>query len=233
LTDCFDGFQCGRLIVPLDYTAKNGAEAIIAVQVYPATERDPSKYKGIIMFNPVRQPSISPSSHACMLTLTQGGLGGSGTDSVTEVGSGIAQIVGPEYDIVGFDPRGTGHTLPLAWCFSVEEWTNWAPNEVLSFDRRQDVALYLARSEVVAKKCLAALDGEGEDRNTGPGLFLDTGSVVNDMVEIMNALGQKKMSYLGVSCVCSIRSPHLRLTFTLQLRYRSWPVPYCHASREG
>jgi len=53
MTDCFDGFQCGRLLVPLDHTDKNGAKATIAVQVYPATERDPSKYKGIIMFNPV------------------------------------------------------------------------------------------------------------------------------------------------------------------------------------
>jgi len=53
MTDCFDGFQCGRLLVPLDHKNKNGAKATIAVQVYPATERDPSKYKGIIMFNPV------------------------------------------------------------------------------------------------------------------------------------------------------------------------------------
>jgi len=59
--------------------------------------------------------------------------------------------------------------------------------------------MYLARSEIVARKCLAALGGEGQDKGKGPGYFLDTGSVVNDMVEIMKTLGQKKMSFLGVS----------------------------------
>ena len=54
MTNCYDDFKCARLLVPLDHTDKNGAKATIAIQIYPATERDPSKYKGIIMFNPVR-----------------------------------------------------------------------------------------------------------------------------------------------------------------------------------
>ena len=83
----------------------------------------------------------------------------------------------------------------------MEEWTEFSPNEVPSFDRRQDVALYLARSEIVARKCLEELGGKGKNKGKGPGYFFDSGSVVNDMVEIMKALGQKKMNYLGISCV--------------------------------
>ena len=44
LTPCFDTFKCGRLSVPLDYGRKDGPNAALAVQIYPAT--DTANYKG-------------------------------------------------------------------------------------------------------------------------------------------------------------------------------------------
>jgi hypothetical protein len=35
-----------------------------------------------------------------------GGPGGSGVDMIALAGSALAVMVGPEFDIIGFDPRG-------------------------------------------------------------------------------------------------------------------------------
>ena len=40
-----------------------------------------------------------------------GGPGGSGVLTVVEDASLIREIAGPQYDIVGFDPRGVGKTV--------------------------------------------------------------------------------------------------------------------------
>jgi hypothetical protein len=34
-----------------------------------------------------------------------GGPGGSGVDYILEIGALASQILGPEYDLIGFDPR--------------------------------------------------------------------------------------------------------------------------------
>lgn len=52
------------------------------------------------------------------ILLNPGGPGGSGTEMVHEFGPKISKITGPEFDLLGFDPRGTGATLPRADCFS-------------------------------------------------------------------------------------------------------------------
>jgi len=55
-TDCFDGLECARLDVPLDWTAKDqsqGKRAAIAVARFPAkvAVNDP-RYGGAVLINP-------------------------------------------------------------------------------------------------------------------------------------------------------------------------------------
>lgn len=45
-------------------------------------------YRGPILFNP-------------------GGPGGSGVDMIARGGRALSTIVGPQFDVLGFDPRGT------------------------------------------------------------------------------------------------------------------------------
>jgi len=75
--------------VPLDYSDPTGRSAAIALARKPALvdPTDPS-YKGPLIINP-------------------GGPGGSGVDFVIAGGRYLSSVVGPQFDIVGFDPRGS------------------------------------------------------------------------------------------------------------------------------
>lgn len=74
------------LQVPLDYNAPQSEFASIAIVRLPSTSPK-SEYRGPILFNP-------------------GGPGGSGVDAIVGAGAAFATVFGPEFDIVGFDPRG-------------------------------------------------------------------------------------------------------------------------------
>ena len=101
-TTCYDGFECARLNVPLDWTdLSTGNEVTLAVARLPAkvNESDPS-FGGTIVLNP-------------------GGPSGSGNDILRWAGRGVQEIVDGEkhFEILSFDPRGTKYTTPSAACF--------------------------------------------------------------------------------------------------------------------
>lgn len=73
--------------MPLNYSDPDGAEAVIALVQKPSIYRDSAFYRGPVLFNP-------------------GGPGGSGVDFVLTRGDNFSTILGPYFDIVGFDPRG-------------------------------------------------------------------------------------------------------------------------------
>lgn len=80
--------QCARLIVPLNYSDPSGDKAAIAMARIPAAVLPGSpQYRGPILVNP-------------------GGPGGSGVDLVLGAGALLSGIVGPNFDVLGFDPRG-------------------------------------------------------------------------------------------------------------------------------
>ena len=86
--------QCGTVSVPVDYAKPEGAQAQLAVIRIPAT----GDRIGVLMVNP-------------------GGPGASAVDTVAGMGVGLAgtQIAG-RFDLVGFDPRGVGHSTPELRC---------------------------------------------------------------------------------------------------------------------
>ena len=86
--DCSGGFQCTRLLVPLDYAHPLGATMRIAVDRQRATGRR----IGSLVVNP-------------------GGPGGSGLHYAR--GGPINRAVHERYDLVGFDPRGVGASRSL------------------------------------------------------------------------------------------------------------------------
>lgn len=72
----------------MNYSEPDGTEATIALTRYPSLLPADSPWnRGPILVNP-------------------GGPGGSGVDMVASAGAMLARIVGPQFDIVGFDPRG-------------------------------------------------------------------------------------------------------------------------------
>jgi pimeloyl-ACP methyl ester carboxylesterase len=74
--------------VPLNYSDPNGEKAIIALtRKASLIPRKSPLYRGPVLFNP-------------------GGPGGSGIDLVLQYGDALGAILGPQFDVVGFDPRG-------------------------------------------------------------------------------------------------------------------------------
>ena len=49
--------------------------------------------------------------------INPGGPGASGVEFVQTMGERISSLVGPSFDILGFNSRGIGVTTPLALCF--------------------------------------------------------------------------------------------------------------------
>ncbi|PIL24469.1 hypothetical protein GSI_14223 [Ganoderma sinense ZZ0214-1] len=89
------GAECGYALVPLDYTNQTEGVAKIALGRYNAT--GPNR-KGAVFFNP-------------------GGPGVDGVFLATVAGTQLQGLVGEEWDIIGFDPRGIGLSEPTVRCF--------------------------------------------------------------------------------------------------------------------
>jgi len=86
------GWQCGTLVVPLDY-AHPGRSISIAVDRHPATS--PGRRVGALVVNP-------------------GGPGVSGVDFAYAAVDGLLDpVLVQDFDVVGFDPRGVGASSPI------------------------------------------------------------------------------------------------------------------------
>ena len=88
--------DCTMLSVPVNYAQPGGRHISLALDMIPATAPK-SKQQGILLVNP-------------------GGPGGDGLPLAAGVAQGISPAVAAEYDIVGFDPRGVGSSVPALSC---------------------------------------------------------------------------------------------------------------------
>ncbi|ORY57804.1 TAP-like protein-domain-containing protein [Pseudomassariella vexata] len=177
--DCFDGFQCARLSVPM-----NWGNVSIPDRVSITVIKQPAKvavtdlrYGGPILMNP-------------------GGPGESGIFQVLSGGPYVQTIVDPHedpadhdadgkyFDIVGFDPRGVNNTTPRPTCFpdpiAEHNWAQSGPSVFIS--GASDVLLNQewARKDAVGASCAA-------NRTDGANIayHANTAQVVQDMVAIV------------------------------------------------
>jgi pimeloyl-ACP methyl ester carboxylesterase len=88
--------DCTTLSVPVDYAKPGGRRISLALDMIPATAPR-SQQQGVLLVNP-------------------GGPGGSGLSLAAEVAQGLSLSVAAKYDIVGFDPRGVGSSVPALSC---------------------------------------------------------------------------------------------------------------------
>lgn len=71
----------------MNYSNPASGTFSLALIRIPSALNETDAYRGPMMFNP-------------------GGPGGSGVDAVLQSGALLSSIVGPEFDILSFDPRG-------------------------------------------------------------------------------------------------------------------------------
>ncbi|KAJ6481027.1 hypothetical protein C8R45DRAFT_319408 [Mycena sanguinolenta] len=176
-TDCYSSQQCARLKVPLDYSRSDDASAAIALIRTPsAVPHDSPRYRGPVLINP-------------------GGPGGSGVDTVAAAGPLLSTIIGPEFDIVGFDPRGVGRSTPrISFFASRAERQIWAVEGAGTFSVNSSadaLARGWARGIVLGQ--LAGKQDDGSLR------FMTTDHTARDMLKIVQAHGREKLQYWGFS----------------------------------
>ncbi|EEB92447.1 hypothetical protein MPER_09041, partial [Moniliophthora perniciosa FA553] len=177
---CYDGsFECGRFQVPLNYSDPEGQSAAIALMRMKANVSvDSTDYRGPILLNP-------------------GGPGGSGVDLVLLAGTRMREILGPQFDLVGFDPRGkfgvSRSTPRIAFFETREERLAWERAGVseLNSSLQDNVASYWSRAKIVGQ-----LAGE----RAGDILpFMNTDHTARDMLSITEAYGREKVQFWGIS----------------------------------
>ncbi|CAK5282286.1 unnamed protein product [Mycena citricolor] len=178
-TDCYGDKQCARLLVPLDYGGAQGRTAAIAlVRLQSVVSHHSNEYRGPILLNP-------------------GGPGGSGVDFLLSRGAALQKIVGDQYDMVGFDPRGISRSTPRASFFlSRAERALWETSGDMFARSVNESASSLA--DGWARGILhGQLAGERDVENTLQ--FINTDHTARDMLSVVHAHGFEKLNYWGFS----------------------------------
>ena len=161
--------QCATVPVPIDYADPTGPQANLAVVRIPASGRR----IGVLLMNP-------------------GGPGASAVDSVVNLADSLdGSPITEHFDLVGFDPRGVGHSTPELRCRTDAEHDAWRRESMVDYSPAGVAAIeQLNRS--FAQKCL--------DRMGKPFLAsVGTSSAARDMDAVRAALGEDQINYLGYS----------------------------------
>jgi pimeloyl-ACP methyl ester carboxylesterase len=163
---CHDGFYCATLTVPFDYSRPGWRNFSLPVVKLPAAT--PSQRRGALVVNP-------------------GGPGGSGVQYALGARSEFTTAVLDHFDIIGFDPRGVGGSVPALRCMSGPALDKYFSTD----DFGGDLPELVAESKLYAQSC---------ERN-GAGLlpYIGTRDAARDMDVLRAALGEPKLTYLGKS----------------------------------
>ena len=168
---CGDEFQCATARVPLDYDHRSGRKIQLALIRLPAS--DAAHRIGSLFVNP-------------------GGPGNSGVQFVRDAArSAYPQGIRARFDIVGMDPRGVAASTPVH-CFASgpEQQQFFADYNVLPIDRTE-LAAAVAKVTDLAARCQA---------RAGWLLpHLSTANVARDLDMLREAVGDRKLNYIGYS----------------------------------
>jgi pimeloyl-ACP methyl ester carboxylesterase len=153
-----------HLTVPLDAAVPDGPTIDLAVARRPAT--DPARRIGSLFFNP-------------------GGPGVASTDYLRS--STLDLALNERFDIVTWDPRGVGGSVPLGCddgsaAYHELDWSPDTPAETDALDR--SAAAIADRCATVAAEQLG---------------HLDTAETVSDLDRLRRAVGDDQLTYIGFS----------------------------------
>jgi pimeloyl-ACP methyl ester carboxylesterase len=154
--------------VPLDYSKPDGTKITLALSEVPATA-PPARRQGILLVNP-------------------GGPGASGLSMAAFVASGLAPAVASEYDIIGFDTRGVGSSVPAISC-DPSFFAGVRPDYIPATKAAEQVQIN--RAKTYAASC--------EQKYGWLLPYMTTENIARDMDSIRVALGQQKLSYFAYS----------------------------------
>ena len=164
-TACGD-HECSRLTVPLDYDRPGGRTIEVAVLRVPA-EGQP---QGSLVVNP-------------------GGPGAPGTAYAAAAPQVLGDALLDGYDVVGFDPRGTGTSAPVD-CLTDAELDTYLASDP-SPDDAAEAERFVRLVSSIGRGCVA------DDARLAA--HVSTIEAARDMDVLRSALGQRQLDYLGKS----------------------------------
>ncbi len=159
---------CAMLAVPLNYADPGGRKISLALSEVPATA-PADQQQGVLLVNP-------------------GGPGAPGLSLAAEIASLLPSAVAAEYDIVGFDTRGVGASVPSLHC-DPSFFAKPRPDYVPSSPAAEQVLV--DRAKTYAADC--------EKRYGWLLPYMNSEDLARDMDQIRVALGQQKINYYGIS----------------------------------
>lgn len=124
------------------------------------------------------------------LMLNPGGPGGSGSYLIYSDGEPLNTILGEEFHLVSFDPRGVNESRPLASCYPDNETRKRLRHGPLKDPIKDSPNLHAWTANFVQ----SCKDNMGEYLQ-----YINTAQTAADMNSILDALGQEKMLYWGFS----------------------------------
>jgi pimeloyl-ACP methyl ester carboxylesterase len=166
--DQLPGLDCSSLQVPVNYGDPDGRKLTLALSMVPATAPK-SQQQGVLLVNP-------------------GGPGASGLSLASEIAQGLNPGVAADYDIVGFDPRGVGSSVPALSC----------DPDFFSGDRPDYIPGNAAQEQVLINRAkMYASDCEKRFGWLLP--YMTTINVARDMDSIRAAFGVQQVNYYAFS----------------------------------
>jgi pimeloyl-ACP methyl ester carboxylesterase len=162
---CEGDHECAALTVPVDYAAPTGATIALALLRVPAAGRP----QGSLVVNP-------------------GGPGAPGTDYAAAAGQVLREPLLRAFDVVGFDPRGTGDSSPVD-CLDDDQLDAYLAVDPDPDDAAEEQQ-YAADVRAFGAGCAASGDVAAH---------VSTVEAARDMDVLRAALGESTLTYLGAS----------------------------------
>lgn len=165
--DVADKLSCAKFAVPFDYSNPDVGE--FSLNVVRRTANKPSQRIGSVLVNP-------------------GGPGFGGSYLAENATSYFSGALLDRFDIIGWDPRGTGESTPFVDCID-----NY--DEYFAVDPTPETAEEKTALIDAAKKF-----SDECGKNSGKILpYISTNNTVRDMDRLRAALGETKITYFGFS----------------------------------
>ncbi|MDP4650070.1 MAG: alpha/beta hydrolase, partial [Ilumatobacteraceae bacterium] len=165
---CGSSLECGYIDVPVNYDDVNSDTTALYVVKHAATDADARI--GSLLVNP-------------------GGPGFGGSYLAEAAANIYSPAILSSFDIIGWDPRGTGNSIPAIDC--TDDYDRFFASSDITPDTAQERADIVASSEEFTQTCF--------DNNGDLLPYIGTNNVARDMDMIRRALGEDKISYFGFS----------------------------------
>jgi pimeloyl-ACP methyl ester carboxylesterase len=167
-TEIRPGFEEGYLDVPIDYAHPD--DGMLRLYMLRRLADDPDARVGSLLFNP-------------------GGPGSGGSDFVNYADQFFDAGVLEAFDIIGFDPRGTGLSEPAIDC--VDDYDHFYAGTDITPDDDAERQQIVDLAEEFAAACVA--------NNAEIIQFVGTNDAARDIDSIRRSLGEEQISFFGLS----------------------------------